>query len=68
MDSDTRVRLLSDALSAAEDVFDAYGASVSGVVLLAELDGQGVSIVTSVEEPISGLLAEASVRAAGAGA
>jgi hypothetical protein len=65
------VELAFAALASAEDVLASAGRRVDGVVLLVEIDGQGVTIAINDAVDagtLSTLLAEASWRAAGAGA
>lgn len=64
-------QLVGAALGAALAVLEASGRRLDGLVLLVELDGEGVTIAASDEVPVerlSTILAEASWRAAGAGA
>lgn len=68
MNNEQRLELLGAAHRAAMRVLENSGHTVEGVVLLAELDHEGVSIVCDdVDVNLSAVLAEASVRAAGAG-
>jgi hypothetical protein len=61
--------LVGEALAAAERVLRGSGRTIDGVLLVTELDGEGALVAASDDvENISTLLAEASWRAAGAGA
>jgi hypothetical protein len=61
--------LVGEALAAAERVLRGSGRNINGVLLVTELDGEGAMVAASDDvENISTLLAEASWRAAGAGA
>ena len=62
--------LVGSALSEANRILESSGRRVDGVILLVELDGEGVTIAATdtAAERLSTVLAEASWRAAGAGA
>jgi hypothetical protein len=61
--------LVGEALAAAERVLRGSGRTIDGVLLVTELDGEGALVAASDDvASISTLLAEASWRAAGAGA
>lgn len=67
-DSETS-ELVGRAHELAKQLLESSGREVDGVVLIAELDGQGVLIVFDDEcaPRLSTILAEASWRTAGAG-
>lgn len=63
------MRVIGEAHDAAMHVLNASGCTVNGAILIAELDGRGLTLAVDAEanvDQVSTMLAEASWRAAGA--
>ena len=62
------VTLNYEAMLAAQDVLESTERELNGLVLLAELDGRGITIGSTLDDvdQVATILAEASWRAAGA--